>query len=104
MEYPLNVAMSGPAMLGTRYHDKPIVFGYGTYYPYLYRERYPELMTFPGDSALDRLAGWGVRYIVVHTDALTNEDFTLADVLDEPRLRMVQQFDDAAIFELDSDR
>jgi hypothetical protein len=102
MEFPLNIALSGPAMLGTRYHGKPIVFGYGTYYPYLFRQRYPELTMFPQNPSLDRLAEWGVRYVVVHTSSLEGESFKLSDVLAQPRLTAVQRFDDAVIFELSS--
>lgn len=100
MEYPLDVALSGPAVLATRYHQKPVVFGYGTYFPYLFRERYPQLAEFPGDAALDLLEAWGVRTILLHTNALNPSDFTLAEVEAQPRLTIIRAFGDTLALEL----
>ncbi len=104
MQYPLDEALSGPAMLYTRYHGKPVVFGYGTYLPLLFRERHPELAEFPMNTALDRLAEWGVRYILITVPALERapdgERFTLADVEAQPRLRYITTLGNEAVYEL----
>jgi hypothetical protein len=101
MEYPLSEALSGPAMLSTRYHHKPVVFGYGTYLPLIYRQRHPDLLTFPDDPALDQLAEWGVRYILITIPTVRDErTFTMAQVDAQPRLRHVVTLADVAVYEL----
>jgi hypothetical protein len=100
MQYPIGEALSGPSVLYTRYHGKPVVFGYGTYFPLRFRERNPELYDFPADAALDRLAGWSVRYILIDTAGLSAEPYTLADLDANPRLRHVATLGDQAVYEL----
>jgi hypothetical protein len=100
MEYPLNEALSGPAMLYTRYHGKPVVFGYGTYLPLLYRQRHPDLLTFPDDPALDQLAAWGAHYILVTVTSLEFEPYTLEQVNAQPRLREIMMLDNVVVYEL----
>ncbi len=95
MQYPVNEALSGPSMFYTRYHGKPVVFGYGTYYPFLFRARYPELLDFPADASLNRLSDWGVHYILVNNDAF---DTTLLP--GKSRLSLVDTFDNQAVYEL----
>lgn len=100
MEYPLSEALSGAAMLYTRYHEKPVVFGYGTYLPLLYRQRHPELLNFPDENALDQLAEWGVHYILITQTSLSDQPFTLAEVDAQPRLEHVITLDDVAVYAL----
>lgn len=101
MEYPMAEALSGPAMLYTRYHGKPVVFGYGTYLPLLYRQRHPELFTFPDDAALNQLEAWGVNYVLITVPALSyDRSFTMDDVTAQPRLHHVTTVGDVAVYEL----
>lgn len=100
MEYPLNVALSGSAILATRYHGKPVVFGYGTYLPLVYRERHPALLTFPADAALDQLAEWDVRYILVTVSELAGEPYTIAEIEAQPRLEYVTTEGDVRVYQL----
>jgi hypothetical protein len=101
MEYPLSAALSGPAMLYTRYHQKPVVFGYGTYLPLLYRQRHPALLSFPDDPALDQLTEWGVRYVLITIPTLSDDQsFTIAQVSAQPRLRHIITLADVAVYEL----
>lgn len=104
MQYPLDVAMSGPSMLYTRYHTKRTVFAYGTYLPLIFRSRHPELTEFPMNSALDQLAAWEVRYILINVPALDrmpdDESFTLADVHAQSRLRYITMLGDEAVYKL----
>jgi hypothetical protein len=100
MQYPIDVALSGPSMLYTRYHGKPIVYGFGTYLPFFYRERHPALLTFPADEALDQLAAWQVKYVLVATEELGREPYTLDDVARQPRLRHVITLEGEAVYEL----
>ena len=88
-------------MLYTRYHGKPVVFGYGTYLPLLYRQRHPDLFTFPDDAALDQLQEWGVHYILITLPALGyDHSFTIEDVAAQTRLRHVTTVGDVAVYEL----
>lgn len=100
MEFPLSAALSGPGMYYTRFHGKPVTYGYGTYLPLLYRQEHPELLTFPSDQALDLLQTWGVHYVLVTTDTLAYENFTLADVAAQPRLQPVITLDDVNVYRL----
>jgi len=78
-----------------------VTFGYGTYLPFVYLDRHPDLLTFPADPSLDQLAAWDVRYVLVDTEKLGGERYTLADVEAQPRLRRVIMLDGEAVFELE---
>ncbi len=97
MQFPLHEALNGPAMFYTRYHEKPALFGYGVYYPFRFREKYPEFKAFPGDEALDTLADLGVRWVVVRTDV---EDYTMQAVNTSPRLAHRITLENQAVYEL----
>ncbi len=100
MEFPLSEALSGPGMYYTRFHGKPVTYGYGTYLPFIYRQQHPALLSFPADAALDQLKAWGVHYVLVTTDVLQYESFTMADVAAQPRLRHVTTLGDVAVYRL----
>ncbi len=95
MQFPVDEALSGPAMLYTRYHGKPVVYGYGTYYPFLFREQYPMLADFPADPALDQLVIWGVHFVVVNLTGY--EPDTLVD---QSRLEHVVTLENQAVYML----
>ncbi len=100
MEFPLSAALSGPGMYYTRFHGKPVTYGYGTYLPFLYRQQHPELLIFPADQSLDLLVTWGVHYVLVTTDTLDFENFALADVAAQPRLQEVTRLDNVIVYRL----
>jgi hypothetical protein len=101
MEFPLAEALSGPGMWYTTVHGRPVTFGYGTYLPLLYRQRHPAMTTFPGDAALDQLAAWSVRYVLVSEWALSyDHSFTMAQVDAQPRLRRLIALDGVVVYEL----
>ncbi len=100
MEFPLSVALSGPNLYYTLVHGKPVTFGYGTYLPLIYPKRHPALLTFPGDEALDQLEAWGVHYVLITTDALDAETFTMQAVDAQPRLEHVTTLDGVAVYRL----
>jgi hypothetical protein len=100
MELPLNSALSAPQMLYSRYHGKRTAFAYGTYFPYWYRQQYPELSKCPEQACLDRLRSWGVRYVLLNLDALP-ADSTLETDLDNSReLRRITTLDRIIVFQL----
>ena len=74
IQMPLAVALSGPQIYYTMHHGQRIASGYGTYFPILFEEWYPELASFPSDEALDLLAVWGGEGI----------DWVLIDEADVP--------------------
>lgn len=106
MQFPLMEALSGPAMLYTRTHHQPVVYGYGTYFPFLFRERYPELLEFPGEAALDRLASWNVRLVLINAEALdalpddSPEKFSLVSVDAQPRLQYLITLGNERVYKL----
>ena len=100
MEFPLSAALSGPGMYYTRFHGKPVTYGYGTYLPLLYTQQHPALLTFPSDASLDQLKTWGVHYVLVTTDTLQYEKFKMRDVDAQPRLQHVITLDDVEVYRL----
>lgn len=68
MELPLTSALSARQMLYSRMHGKRIAFAYGTYYPYWYREQYPELEDCPEPACLERLRDWEVELLLLNLD------------------------------------
>jgi hypothetical protein len=102
MELPLNSALSAPQMLYSRYHGKRTAFAYGTFFPYWYRQEYPELAECPSQACLERLRSWGVRYVLLNIDALPPGS-TLEEDLDASRdLSRITQLDQIVVFELHS--
>jgi hypothetical protein len=69
MEYPLSSAFTPQQLVYTRAHGKPIVHGYATYFSFVFSRQQPELLTFPDETALQRLTDLGVRYVLVETAA-----------------------------------
>jgi hypothetical protein len=100
MEFPLSAALSGPGMYYTRFHGKPVTYGYGTYLPFIYRQQHPALLKFPADEALTQLKEWGVHYVLITTNTLQFEPFKLADVEAQPRLQYVITLDDVKVYRL----
>lgn len=97
MQFPVEAALSGPSMLYTKYHQKPVVFGYGTYFPFIFEENYPELWDFPDDTSLDLLESWEVRYVLVQTDS----DLVDMEIIQaQSRLHHLITLENQAVFEL----
>ena len=69
IQYPLSSAFTPEQFIYTRIHGKPIVHGYATYFSFVFGRQHPELLDFPSPVALKQLADWGVRYVLVETDA-----------------------------------
>jgi hypothetical protein len=82
MELPLTSALSAPQMLYTRYHGKRTAFAYGTYFPYWYRQEFPQLLDCPDKACLDLLQSWDVRYLLLNRQALP-EGSQLEEALDQ---------------------
>lgn len=100
MELPLNSALSAPQMLYSRYHGKRTAFAYGTFFPYWYRQEYPELAECPAQSCLERLRSWGVRYVLLNTEALPPGSALEADLDGSPDLRRITRLDQIVVFQL----
>jgi hypothetical protein len=101
MEFPLSTALSGPSLFYTRYHGKPITYGYGTFFEFSYREAHPELAAFPADAALNTLEAWGVHYILVTTSAYAYDtSFSPSELAQQPRLELVTTLADVEVYSL----
>jgi hypothetical protein len=100
MELPLTSALSAPQMLYTRYHGKRIAFAYGTYFPYWYRQEFPELLDCPDRACLDLLQSWEVRYLLLNRGALP-EGSQLQEALDRSHeLSRVVDVDGVIVYRL----
>jgi hypothetical protein len=94
MRMPLAASQSGPALWAQVYYGKPVAYGYETFEPEGWRARRPELETFPDEQALDVLAEWGVRYVVVDGNSYgANWPGTLEYLKSLPRLRHLGDFE-----------
>ena len=103
MELPLTSALSAPQMLYTRYHGKRIAFAYGTYFPYWYRQEFPELLNCPDRACLDLLQSWEVRYLLLNREALP-EGSQLQEALDQAHeLSRVVDIDGVIVYRLQID-
>ena len=100
MELPLTSALSAPQMLYTRYHGKRITFAYGTFFPYYYRQQFPELAQCPETTCLDRLRSWQVRYVLVNLEAIPPESPLPQSVEANASLAFVGQFQNIVVYEL----
>lgn len=102
IEYPLSSAFTAKQFIYTRTHNKPIVHGYATYFSFVFSRRHPELLNFPGEPALQQLAQWGVRYVLVETAApYTDEaEMILADMNQESCLQQRTVQATVYVFEL----
>ncbi len=100
MELPLASALSAPEMLYTRYHGKPVTFGYGTYLPYWYRQQYPELEQCPESKCLERLRSWGVTFILLNLDDPSGGPDLEARLDRSPGLERLIQIGDYVVYRL----
>ena len=64
-QFPLWKAEHGAALYAHKTHGRPIVYGYGAFFPRWYRQARATLWSFPSAQAVDLLRDWGVRYVLV---------------------------------------
>jgi hypothetical protein len=99
MELPLVSALGASQMQYTRYHGKRIAFAYGTYFPYWYRESFPELTHCPESPCLTRLREWDVRYVLLNRQARAEPDLE-KELASSPDLELVIELGDIVVFRL----
>jgi hypothetical protein len=102
MEYPLSNAFTAEQLIYTRAHGKPIVHGYATYFSFVFSRQHPELVMFPHATALEQLAGWNVRYILIDVagPGAAEAQALLKDVAAIPCLSPATIQDSVHVFEL----
>jgi hypothetical protein len=69
MQFPLTRGLSGDSLYRTRYHNKAVAYGHGTFYPERFRLSMSTLATFPSQESLDLLSAWDVTHVVVGSGA-----------------------------------
>lgn len=103
MQFPLVRAMNGPMLYRAVHHGKAMTYGHGTFYPPAYVEAEQTLGRFPEAAALDMLKAWGVRYVLVGSQAyaqgwgdLPGQTWQGVEqaINAAGRLKLVQVFDD----------
>ena len=90
-------------MLASTMHWQPLVNAYSDYIPPAFNERLDVLGGFPSRDALLALGGDGVRYAVIHWDALVEEQRgALRERLERfaPYLRVLYEDPEASLYEL----
>ncbi len=102
MEFPVISAMSGRSLYAARTHGKPIVFGYGTFFPRAFDEQRGVLESFPSDESLALLKNWNVRYALIRRHSYGDAWAQLErDLPNQLGLRHVITLDDLPIYEGD---
>lgn len=108
IEYPMSPdgqnSLSAEYMYYSTFHWKKLVNGASNRTPPEYRSLKSELQLFPRKQALDRLAGTGVRYIIVHTsrydEASGIEMLNYLQNLEGDTLKKVYEDDRDLVYEL----
>ena len=65
MQFPLIRALNGTSLYRTKYHQKRVAYGHGTFFPTGFQYAVPVLETFPDQECLALLEYWGVTHIAV---------------------------------------
>lgn len=93
IEYPIGKTFAGPPLYYARLHGKKIAYGYSTFTPRAYLANVETLNRFPETDAIDLLASWNVRYVLVSVKAYGNEwPDTEKNIENQPRLSYVSSF------------
>jgi hypothetical protein len=100
VQMPLDVALSGPQMFYSRYHGKNVIGGYGTYFPILFEERYPELSSFPSDASIELLERWPVHYVLVDRNDFPSHPGLAEAIIRQPRLRRTVTLGGVDVYEI----
>jgi hypothetical protein len=100
MELPLTSALSAPQMLYTRYHGKRIAFAYGTYFPYWYRQEFPELLNCPDSACLKLLQSWDVKYLLLNREALPEDSLLEVSLEQTKELNRIVEFDGMIVYQI----
>ncbi len=97
--FPLWKAESGPGLYAAMMHGKPVVYGYGGFFPQWYRQVRPALWDFPSEGSLALLNEWGVRYVLVGADSYGDNWPEMERALMEvPSLQRVAAFREVATY------
>lgn len=97
-------------MFYSQFNHQYLATGYGTYFPILFEEKYPELSSFPSNMAIDTLVRWGqdadpdtpgVRYILIDNVDLDNGSNLRTQIEAQPRLNLVDIFGAINVFEIE---
>jgi hypothetical protein len=67
--FPLSKAECGPGLYAAMVHGRPVVYGYGGFFPQWYLQVRPILWTFPSNESIFLLREWGVRFVLVAEDS-----------------------------------
>jgi hypothetical protein len=97
IEYPLTYTLKGHTLYYTFAHGKKIIHGAGSIFPTAFTDNLPVLAQWPGEATLDLLQRFGVNFVLVNVfDTEPNfEQTTLPALLANPRLELIDRFDDA---------
>jgi len=67
--FPLWKAEHGAALYATKVCSRPVIYGYGAFFPRSYRDVRPVLWDFPSPEAISLLRQLNVAYVVVGTES-----------------------------------
>jgi len=67
--FPLWKAEHGAALYATKDHARPVIYGYGAFFPRNYRDARPVLWDLASPEAIALLRQWDVAYVVVGAES-----------------------------------
>jgi hypothetical protein len=97
--FPLWKAEHGVALYASAVHGKPVVYGYGAFFPHRYRQARPVLWNFPSAESILLLQEWGVKYVLVGAKSYGAEWPAVERRIGEfAALRPVAAFDEKQVY------
>jgi len=98
-QFPLLKAEHGLGLYAAGVHGRPIVYGYGAFFPRCYRQVRPVLWDFPTGQAIALLRDWGVRYVLVGAKSYGAQWADVQDRISQfDALRLVATFDEEPVY------
>jgi hypothetical protein len=97
--FPLWKAEHGAALYATKDHARPVVYGYGAFFPRRYRDARPVLWDLTSTDAISLLRQWGVAYVVVGAESYGREWPQIERRLQQSEaLQLVATFREAPVY------
>jgi hypothetical protein len=97
--FPLWKAEHGAALYATKDHGRPVVYGYGAFFPRSYRDVRPVLWDPASPEAIALLQKWDVAYVVVAAESYSAEWPELQRRLEQSEtLELVATFNETPVY------
>jgi hypothetical protein len=97
--FPLWKAEHGTALYATKEHSRPVIYGYGAFFPRSYRDVRPVLWDLASPEAISLLRQWDVAYVVVGAESYGAEWPQIQHRLEQSgALKLVTTFRETSVY------